>query len=206
MVKILLLFGLIPHFVKAREVTSDSLPHNKKKEQRIGLMMEHSRNAEIFNTGLGLNLELPVGKHLALDYHFTVGWTSDRSLYMHYPHMFGLGIRGMNDLNGHENGLANGIKFVMFLFCLIPEGLSYRIDVSKNVQLVPYLHPLGEDYKKDISTGEEITESVAEFGSKLVFKLNKKLFAMPHAGVKMYYGKSSFVPQGGITLGWRMNN
>lgn len=207
--KIVVLLGLITHNIWAcqkSDVQPDSTGNDEKREQRIGLLMEHSRNFEQFNTGLGLNLQLPVSNRVSFDYHFTMGWASDRSLYMHYPYMFGLGIRGINALNGHESSLANGMRFIMFLFCFIPEGVSYKINVSKTVQISPYLHPLGEDYHKDISTGKEITESVAEFGSRVVFKLNKKLYAMPHAGLKIYYNTNNIVTQGGITLGWRVNN
>jgi hypothetical protein len=168
-------------------------------------MMEHSRNPAMINTGIGLNLELPVGKRLAFDYHFTIGSSQQSSVYMHYPYMFGLGVRGINAFKGNESGFANGIKFVMFLFCLVPEGISYRIDVTKNVQLVPYLHPIGEDYRKNKATGEEETKATAEFGGRLVFNLTDKLYAMPHGGIKMYYHDPAWGPQGGITLGWRMD-
>ncbi len=208
-VKIAVIFALVSPDLMAGQLSGlspDSASTPQKRDQRLGIMMEHSRNPGMINTGIGLNLELPVGKRLAFDYHFTIGSSQQSSLYMHYPYMFGLGVRGMNAFKGYENGFTNGIKFVMFLFCLVPEGISYRIAVTKNIQLVPYLHPFGEDYRKNKATGEEETKAVVEFGGRIVFNLNKKIFAMPHGGIKMYYHDPAWGVQGGITLGWRMNN
>lgn len=175
-----------------------------RKEARIGVIGEHSTSPDFFNTAIGLNLKFPVGKHVALDYHYTFGWANEGSFFMHYPAVFGLGLRGMASVKNEDNQVANTIRFMLFLLCLVPEGLSYRIDASEKIQIVPYLHPLGEDYRKNSDVfGEEI-RTVAEIGSRVTFKLGKRLYAMPHAGVKIYYHTFSMGGEGGITLGLRV--
>jgi len=174
------------------------------KEARIGVIGEHSTSPDFFNTAIGINLEFPIGKHTALDYHYTFGWAHEGSFFMHYPAVFGLGIRGMASVKSEDNQVANTIRFMLFLLCLVPEGISYRIDASEKIQVVPYLHPLGEDYRKNSEVFGEEVHTVAEIGSRVLFKFGKRLYAMPHAGVKIYYNNFSLGGEGGITLGLRI--
>ena len=173
-----------------------------------------------FGTG-GLAVELFVGKHMSLNYTFDLGMTLNNRNHFYYHGAAGatagslfIGAAIVNSaVDEHldealatvlgrdvdlSSNLTAGLGITGVILLLIPEGISYNIDMGKHISLSPYINPLGIDYiaSKDIF-GQNLLLSV-EYGVRAGIYFNNKRFISPEAGIKTFYGTG----KSGLSLGF----
>ena len=145
---------------------------------------------------LGIQIEASVGRHLYLNYHFSMGSTSQGGLYVHST----LGGAGGMALVVHNIG-TKGIGWAAILLCFIPEGIGYSFDLGKKMEVVPYFNPAQCDYRiNNSSYGEEFNFS-GDAGSRIVFKFPNSFFFQVHGGVKLLYNHGEWGAEGGVSFG-----
>lgn len=144
----------------------------------------------------GFQLEVPIGRHIYLNYHFSMGTTSQGGFYGHAT----LGGAGGAALVLESVG-EKGVGWLALFLCFIPEGIGYRIPLGEKIELVPYFNPAQADYRIFRDTNEEEFNFCGDAGCRYVFKLPKFYFFQLHLGAKLLYNNGEWGLEGGASIG-----
>lgn len=97
-----------------------------------------------FEKGYGINYQFFVTDDVAIEYNFSYVNVPDN---LNYFKLHGGGVLVGYSSSLNLSNYANEVYWVMvFLATLIPEGISYHIDIGDNLTLSPYANLLSFDY------------------------------------------------------------
>ncbi len=163
------------------------------------LVAEHVRNSNFSTTAFGIGFNVPVGKHMGLNYRFALGSSSDRRFY--YRGSLG-GTAGGWLLGQVGDGLGSGfLEALGVIMFFVPEGVTVSTPIGKKLEMVHYLNPLCADYLDHSDPSKEEFYVTGEIGSSFMFPLSNRIYAKPHAGMKYYYKTGKIAPEGGVSIG-----
>ncbi len=151
---------------------------------------------------IGINLDIMVTDNVGIHYDFLIG-----EKHFHGPAApIGGGIvMGWMLENSNEFW---GPFVIGVLLSVIPEGVSYNINLNPTISLSPYVSPLQFDY---IRNADRPTGTDSFVGCGLGFKTNlllleKKIRIAPFGEYKMHYHRNKNAGWfAGIALGWNFN-
>lgn len=161
-----------------------------QESSSISVIGEYSENFRWSNYSGGIAVEVPVKDHLAINYKFTIGGSSDKAFYIHAPAGAAVGSVVLSALGGANNNFFNALGAVLFI---IPEGLTFYPNPDSKARIGIYLSPLGMDYWKKRNSYEYFRFS-GETGGKLRYALSEgKVDLMAYGGVRYVYNKKDIV-------------
>lgn len=168
----------------------------------------------------GIGLEFFVGKHMSLNYNFSLGTSINSNNHFNFHGAAGASTgslfitaallnnaidesldNALSSATGKDvdmsKGLTRGLGITGVILILIPEGLSYHIDMGKHLSISPYVNPLGLDYMgSDKIIGQKLALSY-EVGSAVNFYFKNKRYLSPKIGLRGFYG----TPNNGYLIG-----
>ncbi len=161
-----------------------------QESSSISVIGEYSENFRWSNYSGGIAVEVPVEDHLAINYKFTIGGSSDKAFYIHAPAGAAVGSVVLSALGGANNNFFNALGAVLFI---ITKWLTFYPNPDSKARIGVYLSPLGMDYWKKRNSYEYFRFS-GETGGKLRYALGEgKVDLMAYGGVRYVYNKKDIV-------------
>lgn len=180
-----------------------TLPKEGRKSSLL-FLGEHVQLGNRSMQSFGLGVHIPVGKHMGLNYRFGLGRTSDRKFYMRTT--LG-GATGGWLLGNVGDGIGSGfVEALGVILMLVPEGVSFDMDVGKTIKFRHYVNPLCADFIGNSNPADEEFLVTGSIGSSMRFPIAKRWYAMPHAGVKFNYKSSDIGFEAGATIGLNLKD
>jgi hypothetical protein len=143
----------------------------------------------------GFQLEASVSRHVYLNYHFSIGTTSQGGFYGHAT----LGGAGGAALVAAAIG-EKGVGWLALFLCFIPEGVGYKIPLGGRSELVPYFNPAQAEYLVS-KEGEDEFNFSGDAGCRYLIKMHKLYFFQVHLGAKLLYNNGEWGAEGGASIG-----
>lgn len=158
----------------------------KAKNLRVSATSEFS----FFNNGTltsyGLSAEYFIHKNFSLNYQYTFGTNQMNNTYMHYPGSIA-GLVEMFRTDSYyiySNSNDEGWAYLLFLTCIIPEGVSFHTYPRSWLELAPFVNPFSADFNILDNRRSTITLSL---GMKIHIKPVSNFSLSPHFGLKHIY-------------------
>lgn len=173
-------------------VFSISAYSQDKGDFRLGLYQNTQSAGKSLLPQFGISGELFVSKSISLNYKYSMGMNPDREL--------------MGHVNISTIGVALSALFVYELapyIFLIPEGLSYHSYPNDNIEIAPYINPLGAE----LNMYEDFPILLScSFGITVHFKPSEKFSISPNIGAMILYKTGEIQPGFGISLNYNFEN
>ncbi len=210
MKRIIFCLLLLPFFINAQNQDNTgiagirSIKNTSTKNNidiRLSAIFEYVYFSDKFMSSLGINAEIYLNSKFSFNYHVSIGSSYKNAFYIHGPLGGGIGVVLLSSLDNKNPDWINTIG-VIALF--IPEGISYHERISKIITLSPYFNPLGFEYSKK-TFGDEFMPS-GEIGIKADFNITKKIFIIPHIGIKKLYDVRGYGCETGISVSYFFDN
>lgn len=126
-------------------------------------------------------------------------------LSMNYK--YGLGLNNQGAITAHINPSILSIFFIqsgdalLFSF-MIPEGISYHIYPKENLEVAPFINPLGSEINMYDSPTVVLSCS---FGVSLHIKPIKDFSISPNIGAMIIYANQDVVPNIGLSINYNFH-
>jgi hypothetical protein len=153
---------------------------------------EYSENFSIRNYAGTLQVEVPVGDRLGLNYKLNLGASSDKAFYLHAPVGAAFGTILLHTLGNSNSSAINAIGALLII---VPEGITFYPNPENRVRAGIYVAPLGCDYWHKRSDYEYFRLS-GEAGGKVKIPLgsNDRMDLQLQGGIRYLYRNKAVDP------------
>ncbi|MTI20098.1 hypothetical protein E1176_03625 [Fulvivirga sp. RKSG066] len=162
----------------------------------FGLKYNHMFSGTDFNSGYGINLEGRFGE-FSINYAVLYNQLSSDTYYLYAGGGQAASIYFFR--KAIEEREALGIPLGIFCF-LLPESVSFRIPISKPLEVGFYVAPYGFEFTKNRASEEEAFDISLEMGCRVYFQVGSWLYLMPQVGVKNLYGEDTIAVSSGFSI------
>jgi len=158
----------------------------EKKDLRIGIFVQMNSLKDVEQPMFGLNFEYFLNHNVSLNYKY------------------GLGFNNQGKIMAHINPSILSLIFIQspdaiaFSF-MIPEGVSYHFYPKENLDVAPYINPLGSE----INMYDEQTIVLSgSFGLNLHIRPISDFSITPNLNATIIYSTLEVVPSIGISMNY----
>jgi hypothetical protein len=127
----------------------------------------------------GITTEIFVHKYIGINYNFDFTNRNDNIRHFHTsmgllggPILIGVGLTKMVDGDSTTHG---GLAIVGLLLLALPDGVSFHLPVSYNMDVSAYANVIGLDFIKNRKTSEKWIKYACSFGVKTTYTVRDHL-------------------------------
>lgn len=161
----------------------------EKGDFRMGVFAQVNSLRDKETPMFGLNCEYFLSHKLSMNYKFGMGLNNEGAITAHInPSLLSLLFIRSGDA-------------VIFSF-MIPEGLSYHFYPKENLEIAPYINPLGSEINFYQSPSIVLSGS---FGMNVHIIPVKDLSITPNVGVIVIYRNREVVPNMGLSINYNFH-
>ncbi len=172
------------------QLYSQEMEYIEKEDwQRFSLSLTYNHFPGYENGGsnmFGINMKFDLTKFVSLNYSLSFGSSSEIGSLAHVfaGPVWSYNLISSIESNDGENAaidFLNAIKAGSILFLLIPEGVTFNLDMNDDYSLNPYINLLGYEYYN------ERWLMSSEIGLGGTIGKTKNFLIMPKAGYRFFY-------------------
>ncbi|MDN5213137.1 hypothetical protein QQ020_13805 [Fulvivirgaceae bacterium BMA12] len=161
-----------------------------QQKELVGIQFDYAKTIDGYQPGVGPSLEAWFGDHFSVRYSFLYAPTGSNEYYLYTGGGQAAGFYLIRRAIRKRSGLDIGIPLGIIAFAL-PERYSFRIPLANNSQLAFFFEPYGFEFIKHTGTGEEDHEISFEIGCSYYLAAGKRIYIIPHLGIKQIYGDNN---------------